>query len=239
MSGPILDPTATTLSVLVPAFNEERYLGALLAKILAVDVSGRAAKLEIVVVDDGSTDRTAEIAAAVPGVRLERQSRNLGKGAAVRRAIAVASGELLLVQDADLEYEPEDYLPMLDALAATGADAVYGSRYLGRGRYPGQSRSAYLGGRALSLAAWAFTGLRLTDTVTAYKLFRAPVVRELGLVSSGFELDHELTARLAARGRRIVEVPIRYAPRSRAEGKKIGWRDFLAGVRAFYRFRKG
>ncbi|HEX9798683.1 MAG TPA: glycosyltransferase family 2 protein [Thermoanaerobaculia bacterium] len=230
---------STTLSILVPAYNEERFLGALLEKILAVDVSRHAARKEIVVVDDGSSDATAAIAARAPGVRLERQPRNLGKGAAVRRAIEVATGELLLIQDADLEYEPEDYLPMLDALAATGADAVYGSRYLRGGRRPGQSWSAYLGGRALSLVGWVFTGRWLTDTVTAYKLFRAPVLRELPLATSGFELDHEITARLLARGRRIEEVPIRYRPRSRAEGKKIGLRDWLVAVRTFRRYRKG
>lgn len=170
---------------------------------------------------------------------MHRQPVNGGKGKAVRQGIAMATGDLLIIQDADLEDEPNDYVPMLRALLDGRGNVVYGSRYLGRGRHPNQSWTAYLGGRSLSVAAWLATGRFLTDTVTVYKLFRRSDLAALDLQTSGFELDHEITARMLARGLTIVEVPIRYAPRSREEGKKIGARDWFVALRTFYRFRKG
>jgi dolichol-phosphate mannosyltransferase len=227
-----------TLSIVIPAYNEERFIGTLLDRVREVDLAPLGLRKEIIVVDDCSTDRTAEIARAVPDVRVERLPVNGGKGGAVRAGIAKSTGELLIIQDADLEYDPHDYVPMIEALLAGRGDVVYGSRYLGRGRHRNQSWMAYLGGRSLSLVAAVFTGRYLTDTVTAYKLFKRSDLIELPLVTSGFELDHEITARLLARGRRIVEVPIGYAPRSREEGKKIGVRDWFTAIKTFYRFRK-
>ena len=128
---------------------------------------------------------------------------------------------------------------MLEALLSGRADIVYGSRYLGRGRHANQSLAAYLGGRSLSAVAWLFTGRYLTDTVTALKLFSRADLASLPLETTGFELDHEITARMLARGRRIVEVPIRYYPRSREEGKKIGPRDWFIGTRTFWKYRNG
>lgn len=228
-----------TLSIVIPAYNEERFIGRLLEQIKAVDLEPLGLQPDILVVDDCSKDRTAEIVAAVPGVRLHRMPKNGGKGQAVRAGIAAARGAYLIIQDADLEYDPQDYLPMLAALLEDRADIVYGSRYLGRGRYPNQSIAAYLGGRSLSVVAWLFTRRYLTDTVTALKLFRREDIAALPLETSGFELDHEITARMLARRRRIVEVPIRYYPRSREEGKKIGARDWFIGVRTFWRYRQG
>jgi dolichol-phosphate mannosyltransferase len=222
-----------TLSIVIPAYNEERYIGTLLDQITAVDLASVGVRREIIVVDDCSKDRTAAIAAGIPGVQLHRMERNGGKGRAVRAGIAAATGDYLIIQDADLEYDPNDYLPMLKVLLDGGADIVYGSRYLGRGRYPNQSLAAYLGGRSLSLIGWAFTGRYLTDTVTALKLFHRQDLATLPLQTSGFELDHEITARMLAKGRRIVEVPIRYYPRSKAEGKKIGVRDWFIAIRTF------
>jgi dolichol-phosphate mannosyltransferase len=232
-------PPMNTLSIVIPAYNEERFIGTLLERIRAVDLRALDVDAEIVVVDDCSRDRTAVIVEAIPGVRLLRMERNGGKGGAVRAGIAAATGDLLMIQDADLEYDPQDYVPMLRALLDRRADIVYGSRYLGRGRYPNQSLAAYLGGRSLSLVAWVLTGRYLTDTVTALKLFRREELAALPLVTSGFELDHEITARMLARRRRIIEVPIRYYPRSREEGKKIGARDWFIGARTFWRYRKG
>ena len=228
-----------TLSVVIPAYNEERFIGTLLEQIQAVDLEALGIAKQIIVVDDCSRDRTGEIAGAVPGVTLKRMPVNGGKGKAVRAGISLATGEYLIIQDADLEYDPKDYVPMLKALLSGQGDVVYGSRYLGRGRHANQSLAAYIGGRSLSLVAWAFTGRYLTDTVTALKLFHRDQLARITLETSGFELDHEITAKMARRGARFVEVPIRYLPRSREEGKKIGVRDWFIAIRTFARHRKG
>ena len=227
------------LSVVIPAYNEERFIGTLLERIRAVDLSPFGYAMELIVVDDKSRDRTADIVAAVAGVRLLRMETNGGKGRAVRAGIAAATGDLLIIQDADLEYDPQDYVPMLRALLDGKADIIYGSRYLGRGRHANQSLAAYVGGRSLSLVAKLCTGTYLTDTVTAFKLFRRVDIAALPLETTGFELDHEITARMLARGRTIAEVPIRYYPRSREEGKKIGARDWFIATRTFWKYRRG
>ena len=230
------------LSIVVPAFNEERFIGTLLEKILAVDLRRQGLEKEIIVVDDCSTDSTSDAVRRFPGVGLCRHERNGGKGRAVRTGIERATGDYVLIQDADLEYDPRDYVQMVDALLAKRADAVYGSRYtqgLVGSKHAAQSWPAYLGGRSLSLAALITTGRYLTDTVTALKLFPRSLLNELQLQTTGFELDHEITAKVLARGRTIVEVPIRYYPRSREEGKKIGARDWLRGLKTFWRYRRG
>jgi dolichol-phosphate mannosyltransferase len=231
------------LSIIVPAYNEERFIGTLLEKIRAVDLNALALSQEIIVIDDCSRDRTSAIASGVPEVIVERHTKNRGKGAAVRTGISKATGDYVIIQDADLEYEPRDYVPMLEALLSGRGDVVYGSRYLGRGFFAGkfanQSWMAYLGGRSLSLVALACTGRYLTDTVTALKLFHGDALRAFSLQTTGFELDHEITAKMLARKHRIVEVPIRYFPRSREEGKKIGVRDWFIATRTFWRFRNG
>ncbi|MBI2833497.1 MAG: glycosyltransferase family 2 protein [Acidobacteria bacterium] len=238
-----------TLSVIIPAYNEEAFIGTLLDRVKAVELARFDMAKEIIVVDDHSRDRTAEIARAA-GVIVKRQEQNRGKGSAVRAGIALATGDFLIIQDADLEYEPADYVPMLDALLGNRSDAVYGSRYLRRpdrgilanlvtGKHPNQTWTAYLGGQSLSFVALAFTGHYLTDTVTALKLFRSEVIKSVPLDTTGFELDHEMTAKLLARGCRITEVPIRYFPRSKAEGKKIGLGDWFAAVRTFRKYARG
>jgi hypothetical protein len=227
------------LSIVIPAYNEERFIGTLLTQIKAVDLAALGVDKEIIVVDDCSRDRTAEIVAKEPGVRLRRMERNGGKGRAVRAGIEMATGEYLIIQDADLEYDPNDYVPMLQALLSGAADVVYGSRYLSRGKHPQQSWAAYLGGRSLSVVGLVLAGRYLTDTVTALKLFRRRAIAALPLETGGFELDHEITSRMLARGATITEVPIRYSPRSRAEGKKIGLRDWFIAVRTFWRYRGG
>ncbi|MGE3956251.1 MAG: glycosyltransferase family 2 protein [Vicinamibacterales bacterium] len=229
----------SVLSIVIPAYNEERFIGELLTRIKAVDLSRFGLTTEIIVVDDCSKDRTAAIVEAEAGVTLLRMPKNGGKGQAVRAGIARATGEYLIIQDADLEYDPNDYVPMLDALLSGRGTVVYGSRYMRSGKHANQSLAAYLGGRSLSLIALAFTSTWLTDTVTAYKLFRRAELAALPLETSGFELDHEITARMVAAGARIVEVPISYAPRTKAEGKKIGLRDWFIGFRTFWRYRKG
>lgn len=231
--------TEKVLSIVIPAYNEERFIGTLLAQIAAVDLEPLGVRKEVIVVDDHSADRTSAIAEGFPGVTLRRLDRNCGKGRAVREGIALATGDFLIIQDADLEYDPQDYVPMLEALLAGRADIVYGSRYMERGRHANQTWAAYLGGRSLTLVARLFTGAWITDTVTALKLFPRRVMTDLRLETSGFELDHELTAKVLARGLTIVEVPVSYNPRSREEGKKIGLRDWFIATRTFFRFRRG
>jgi glycosyltransferase involved in cell wall biosynthesis len=228
-----------TLSIVIPAYNEERFIGTLLGQVRAVPLETLGVTTDIIVVDDCSADRTSEIARGVPGVRVFRLPVNRGKGAAVREGIAQATGDYLIIQDADLEYDPQDYVPMMRALLDGRGDVVYGSRYLGTGRHAGQSWAAYLGGRSLSLVGLAATGAWLSDTVTALKLFPRTLLPSLALETSGFETDHEITAKVLARGLRIVEVPVTYKPRSREEGKKIGLRDWFIGARTFWKYRKG
>lgn len=226
------------LSVLIPAYNEARFIATLLERIRAVDLGPLGFQRELIVVDDCSQDATAEIVAAHSDVRLIRQPKNAGKGAAVRAGLAAATGDVVIIQDADLEYDPQDHLTMLEVFVSGRATVVYGSRYLGRGRHRNQTLAAYLGGRSLSIAGRIFTGAFLTDTVTALKMFPRDLLQSLTLETSGFELDHEITAKLSARGITIVEVPISYFPRSKADGKKIGLRDWFIAVRTFWRYRR-
>ncbi len=237
------------VSIVIPAFNESAFIGTLLERIKAVDIESLGFTREILVVDDCSTDGTGDIVAAVPDITLIRMPVNGGKGRAVREGIARASGDLILIQDADLEYDPQDYRPMLEALRA-GADVVYGSRYLKRpdagvvanliaGKHPQQSLVAYVGGQSLSFIGLAFTGRYLTDTVTALKLYPRSLLVDMDLQTTGFELDHEMTAKALARGMRIAEVPISYFPRTKAEGKKIGLKDWFRALRTFRRYGRG
>jgi dolichol-phosphate mannosyltransferase len=228
-----------TLSIVIPAYNEEQFIGTLLEQVAAVDLESLGVLKEVIVVDDCSRDRTAEIVSAAAGVRLHRLNQNSGKGAAVRAGLALATGEYVIIQDADLEYDPADYVSMMRVILEQRADVVYGSRYLSGGRHRGQSWPAYLGGRSLSIVCRLATGTYLTDTVTALKLFPRALLTTLELQTRGFELDHEITAKVLAKGLRIAEVPVRYYPRSREEGKKIGARDWFIGVRTFFRFRNG
>ena len=236
------------LSIVVPAYNEGAFIGALLEKILAVPTEQAGFQKEIVVVDDGSKDNTAEIARAFPGVRCFTQVPNQGKGKAVQRGILEATGDYILIQDADLEYEPSDYLPILAALSEKQADVVYGSRTLGQrrnqfgftlfpGRHPEQDFGPWVAGVLLTLWTGLWYGIWITDTLTAYKLYPATVMKKMKLQTSGFETDHEITAKLARLGQKIVEVPISYYPRSVEEGKKIKPSDGLIAVWTLVRFR--
>jgi glycosyltransferase involved in cell wall biosynthesis len=226
----------------IPAYNEQRFIGTLLERIRTVDLAALDVEKELIVVDDCSRDATLEVLKGFPEVIVCRHERNRGKGRAVRTGIERATGDYLMIQDADLEYDPQDYLPMLKALLDGRADVVYGSRYsqgLFESKHAEQSWPAYLGGRSLSIAGLLCTGRYLTDTVTALKLFPRALLNELNLQTTGFELDHEITSKVLARGKQIIEVPIRYFPRSRKEGKKIGARDWLRGLQTFWTYRRG
>jgi glycosyltransferase involved in cell wall biosynthesis len=236
------------LSIVIPAYNEERFLGTLLDRIAAVDTASLGFEKEIIVVDDGSKDRTFEIAASRPGVRALKQVPNQGKGAAVQRGIRDATGDWVLVQDADLEYDPEDYRILLGAIPRSGRAAIYGSRTQGQirqsgwlrlfpGRHPRQGLGSW--GAGVLLTGWTFLlyGRLITDTLTAYKLYPTDVIRGFVVRTCGFETDHELTAKLIRAGVQIIEVPIRFEPRSVAEGKKIRARDGFTAVATLARYR--
>jgi len=233
------------LSVIIPAYNEAAYIGDLLRSIARVDTRAVGFEKEVLVVNDGSTDATESIARSFEssGVKCFTQVPNQGKGKAVQRGIREAAGDYILVQDADLEYDPADYLPMLRALEK-GADCIYGSRVLGQfrksgwtGKHPSQGLGPWLAGVILS--AWTFLlyGRWISDTLTAYKLYPAQILKAMKLETSGFETDHEITAKLIRRGLKIVEVPISYHPRSEEEGKKIKPRDGVIAVWTLLKFR--
>ena len=213
-----------TLSIIIPAYNEERYIGELLEQVRSVDLGALGVNKEIIVVDDCSGDRTGAIAGAMPGVRLHRMAVNGGKGGAVRAGIDLATGDYLIIQDADLEYDPQDYVPMMRAILEKRGDVVYGSRYLGRGRHAQQSLAAYAGGRSLSLVMLVCTGHTVTDTVTALKLFPRDLLPSLRLETSGFETDHEITAKVLA----LLSSKPRRREEDRAGGLVQGRPDVLA-----------
>jgi dolichol-phosphate mannosyltransferase len=222
-----------TLSIVVPAFNEAATIRELLERVAAVPLKLRR---EILIVDDGSSDDTAALAEAWtasrngPGLSARvLRKENGGKGSAVRAGISASTGDYLIIQDADLEYDPNDYADLLAPLVAGEADVVYGSRVLGPDRRG--PLWFYLGGRIITLWANLLYGARLTDEPTCYKLFRGDFIRALPLECRGFEFCPEVTAKVLKQGLHIVEVPIRYRPRSVAQGKKIRAGD---GLRALY-----
>jgi len=235
------------VSILIPAYNEGPSIAALLAKVRAAPLESLGFQKEVIVVDDGSQDATANIARAFLGTKVLVQTLNQGKGAALRRAIQASTGDLILIQDADLEYDPQDYPALLQALRP-GVDAVYGSRTLGQirahhafsftpGRHPQQAFGAWLAAVLLSLWTFLLYGKWLTDTWTAYKLFPAALLTAMNITTSGFETDHEITAKLLKRGCHIVEVPISYSPRNIAAGKKIKAGDGFVAVWTLFKFR--
>jgi glycosyltransferase involved in cell wall biosynthesis len=224
------------LSIIIPVYNEEKTLEALLGRIRNVQLS---ADMEIIVVDDGSADGTGAMVK-----RLEARGeitacfheKNQGKGAAVRTGIEKASGDILLIQDGDLEYDPADYPKLIQPIIDKKTRVVYGSRILGSDRR--SYHRYYWGGRFLSLLANLIYGIQITDEPTCYKVFDADLLKNLELESRGFEFCPEVTAKVSRLGEQILEVPIFYSPRSIEEGKKIRWTDGVIAVWTLFRYRK-
>jgi glycosyltransferase involved in cell wall biosynthesis len=226
-------PADFRLSIVVPVYNECSTIRAILAKLLQLDLP-----TEIIVVDDGSTDGTREQLQqlqGLPNVRIILKPVNAGKGAALRTGFDHVTGDVVLVQDADLEYDPRDIPRLLQPILSGAVDVVYGSRFLQR-HWTGSSLMHRLGNRMLTAASNLTTGLRLTDMETCYKVFRADVLDQLTVRQDRFGFEPEVTAKLARRGLKFREVPIRYRARDWDAGKKIGMRDAINALFCIVRY---
>jgi len=231
------------LSVLVPVYNEERTLEEVVRRVCAVQMAK-----EIILVDDASKDRSREILDRLKDqsrrandplnqIKVFFQSENQGKGAAIKTAISHVTGDVVIVQDADLEYDPKDYPALLEPIQDGSADVVYGTRFAGGGAHRVLFFWHSLGNRTLTLLSNMLTNLNLSDMEVGYKVFRAEVLKSIELKSNRFGFEPEITMKLAKKRYRFYEVPISYHGRTYEEGKKITWKDGLAALYCMIRFR--
>lgn len=215
------------VSIVIPVYNEERTIAAVIEQVRALPL-----QMEIIIINDGSHDGTRAALAPYehghPDIVVHHSPVNLGKGSSVRIGFSLARGDIVTIQDADLELDPREYLRLIEPITAGQADVVYGSRFLERGQRG--SPMFYLANRVLAGLTNLLYQSRLTDMETCYKVFRREVLSSLKLRASRFEIEPELTAQVLKRGLRIVELPIGYNPRTRSEGKKISWWDGAAAV---------
>jgi glycosyltransferase involved in cell wall biosynthesis len=222
------------LSVVMPVYNELATIEQIVQAVREV-----AIPKEIVIVDDGSTDGTRDVLQRLTGecdeIRVVLQAVNGGKGSAIRTGINEAAGDIIIIQDADLEYDPADYHALIAPIVAGNADVVFGSRFLGTHRC--FMFTHWLGNKALTMLANVLFNTILTDMETCYKVFRSDFIKQIPLRSSGFDIEPEITAKVMKRGARLYEVPISYAGRGYDEGKKIRWTDGLWAILALIRYR--
>jgi glycosyltransferase involved in cell wall biosynthesis len=230
LRGIITDPL---LSVVMPCYNERDTVEEIIGRVLAQPV-----RVELIVVDDGSNDGTRDILSRLHqqhGFKLIFQERNQGKGAALRRGFEEVTGDLMVIQDADLEYSPEEYRELIELICQGRADVVYGSRFIGRHRV--FLFSHYLGNVFLTFVTNVLYNTMLSDMETCYKVMRTEVLRSMTLKSDSFGIEPELTAKIFKRGYRVYEVPITYDGRNYDEGKKITWRDGFVALWVLLKYR--
>jgi glycosyltransferase involved in cell wall biosynthesis len=234
LSNGIVPRSYETLTVITPVFNERSTVAEVIRRMRAVDLP---VVLQIIVVDDGSSDGSDKVLGALQDstVRVIQHAHNEGKGAAVRTGLAEARGDLVLIQDADLEYDPADWPRLLEPILRGKAQVVYGSRFTGERK--NMLPLHWLGNRFLSLVTNVLYSSTLSDMETCYKLFDARVLEGLTIRSNRFDFEPEITAKMLRRGHRIYEVPISYAGREPDEGKKITWRDGISALKALIKFR--
>ena len=226
-------PADPLLSVVMPVFNEKDTVEEIIRRVLAVRM-----RIELVVVDDVSTDGTSDILVRLQqelGFVLLRQPHNAGKGSALRRGFAAVTGDMMIIQDADLEYSPEEYALMTPLITSGRADVVFGSRFLGTHRV--FLLTHYLGNRLITFLTNVLYNTMLTDMETCYKLMRIDVLRSMKLRSNGFGIEPEITAKVFKRGYKVYEVPISYDGRGYEEGKKITWRDGVVALWVLLKYR--
>ncbi len=228
------------LSIIIPVFNEKETIETILRRVIGADRK-ESPICEIIVVDDGSTDGTKDILTRIaaestqPPVKIFIHPRNQGKGAAIRTALGHIKGDMVLIQDADLEYHPEDYPVVVKPIVEYGADVVYGSRFLGIHR--AFLFWHYLGNKALTFLTNVLFDSMLSDMEVGFKAFRTEVIKSIPLHSRGFEFEPEITAKVLKRKLRLYEVPITYSGRDYSEGKKITWKDGLTAIWTLIKFR--
>ena len=224
------------LSILIPVYNEEKTIKKIIDIIRKVDIGD--VKKEIVVVDDGSKDNTLSVLKTIKGIKLIGHKKNSGKGAAIRTAIKHATGDIIIIQDADLEYDPNEYGILIKPIIEKKAKVVYGSRRLKKSNRKHSGLSFYIGGVSLTLLTnILYPSAHITDEPTCYKVFRADILKNMKLRCMRFEFCPEVTAKVIKRGIKIKEVPISYYPRSVEEGKKINWKDGVEAVWTLLKFR--
>lgn len=227
------------LSIIIPVYNEKKTLKTLVEKVQSLDLSSLNLDKELVVVDDCSQDGTLDVAQGLADegkIRLIRHQKNQGKGAALQTGFQNARGDILLIQDADLEYNPEEYPKLLKPILDGKADVVYGSRFMGGEPHRVLYFWHYLGNKFLTLLSNITTNLNLTDMETCYKVFRSEVLKAISLKEKRFGFEPEITAKVARLGCRIYEVGISYTGRTYKEGKKINWKDGLRALWCIFKY---